>query len=189
MLAATRNDLLTVARAHFGASGFAATELGLIAAEAGVTTGAIYHHFGSKHGLFVAVAEAIEAELLGIAAQAQGADPWARLRAALHALIEHCVAPEIRRILLVEAPQVIGPAAWREIELRYAYGATRATLAALMEAGAIVTAPVDFIARALLALLGEAANEIALAGDDAVQRAQVFAALDRMVDALAMTAG
>ena len=183
-LAATRDDLLAVARAHFGQSGFAAAEVGSIATDAGVTTGAIYHHFGSKQGLFVAVAESIEAELLGIAASTDGPDPWARLRAALHALVHHCVAPDIRRILLIEAPQVIGPAAWRDIELRYAYGATRSTLAALMDDGIIVRAPVDFLARSLLALLGEAATELAMAGDDDVQRAQVLYALDRMVDAL-----
>ena len=186
-LAATRAELIAVARAHFGASGFAVAEVGLIAAQAGVTTGAIYHHFGSKQGLFVAVAETIEAELLAVAASAVGPDPWTQLRTALHALIDFCVAPDIRRILLIEAPQVIGLAAWREIELRYAYGATRATLAALMDAETIVRAPVDFVARTLLALLGEAATEIAAADGDGMRRAQVFGALDRMVDALAIT--
>ena len=186
--AATRTELIAVARAHFGANGFAAAEVGLIAAEAGVTTGAIYHHFGSKQGLFVAVAETIEAELLAVAASADGPDLWSQLRAALHALVDHCVAPDIRRILLIEAPQVIGLAAWREIELRYAYGATRATLTALMDAGTIVRAPVDFVARTLLALLGEAATEIASADRDRARRAEVLGALDRMVDALATAA-
>ena len=185
-LAATRAALVTAARRHFGDAGFAAAEVGAIAAEAGVTTGAIYHHFGSKIGLFQAVAEAIEAELLAVAAAATGPDPWTTLRTALRALVEQCTAPDIRRILLIEAPQVIGPAAWREIELRYAYGATRATLGALMDAEVIVRAPVDFVARALLALLGEAAAEVAAAGDDATRRGQVFATLDRLVDALAL---
>ena len=56
-VAATRAALLAVARRHFAETGYARTEVGRIAAEAGVTTGALYHHFGSKKGLFKAVAE------------------------------------------------------------------------------------------------------------------------------------
>ena len=184
-LEATRAALLAAGRAQFGADGYAAAELGAIAAAAGVTTGAIYHHFGSKLGLFQAVAEALELELVGVAAATTGPTAWLALRAALHALVDHCAAGDIRRILLIEAPQVIGPAAWREIELRYAYGAMRATLATLMADGVLITAPVEFVARSLLALLGEGAAELGAANGNAVVRAQLRATLDRLLDALA----
>ena len=181
---ATRVALLAAGRRHFGAHGYAAAELGAIAADAAVTTGAIYHHFGSKLGLFQAVAEALEVELVTVAAAATGETPWAGLRAGLHALIDHCASDDIRRILLIEAPQVIGPAAWREIELRYAYGAMRGVLAALIEADVLIRVPVDFVARAILALLGEAAAEVADRPRDAPERAEVLAAFDAMLDAL-----
>ncbi len=176
--------MIAAGRKHFGAVGYAAAEVGAVAADAGVTTGALYHHFGNKLGLFIAVAEALETELLALAMTAQGATLWETLRASLRLLIERSAADDVRRILLVEAPQVIGPAAWREIELRYAYGATREVLATLMAEGVLVTAPVDFVARMLLGLLGEAAAEIAGAGDDAAIRQQVFATVNRVLDAI-----
>ncbi|MGL4314958.1 MAG: TetR/AcrR family transcriptional regulator [Sphingomonas sp.] len=182
-LEATRRALIAAGRQHFGAVGYAAAEVGAIAAQARVTTGALYHHFGNKLGLFTAVAESLEQELVAVALDVPGETPWARLRAGLHALIDHCAAEDMRRILLVEAPQVIGPAAWREIELRYAYGAMRAVLGELMAAGELETAPVEFLARALLVLLGEAAAEIAVA-ETADARRQVYATIDRMLDAL-----
>ena len=185
-IAATRAALLSVARSHFAEVGYARTEVGRIAAEAGVTTGAIYHHFGSKKGLFQAVAEQIEAEILAAAAAAEGADPWQRLRAGFDRLIDVCAAQDIQRIIFVEAPLVIGPEAWREIELRYAYGATRMVLEGLMAAGALRPYPVDLVARSLLALLGEAAAEVARARGDKQVRAQVADMVAAMLDALAV---
>jgi AcrR family transcriptional regulator len=185
-IAATRTALLAVARAHFARDGFACGEVGRIAAEAGVTTGALYHHFGSKKGLFQAVAEQIEGDILAEAAAAEGADPWARLRAGFERLIDVCAAPDIQRIIFVEAAQVIGAEAWRAIELRYAYGATRAAIGGLMAAGVLRQAPVDLVARALLVLLGEAAAEVARAGGDAGVRAQVAELMRALLDALAV---
>ncbi len=182
--AATRAALLTIARRHFAEAGFGHAELGRIAAEAGVTTGAVYHHFGSKKGLFQAVAEQIEAEILAAAAAVEGADPWQRLRVGFGRLIDVCAAPDIQRIIFVEAPQVIGPEAWREIELRFAYGATRMALEGLMAAGVLRRCPVDLVARSLLAFLGEAAAEISRAPKDRQVRVQVAEMISAMLDSL-----
>ena len=183
---ATRTALLSVARRHFARTGYAPAEVGRIAAEVGVTTGAVYHHFGSKKGLFQAVAEQIEGEILSAAATAapDGADPWQRLRVGFDRLVDVCAAVDVQRIIFVEAPQVIGPEAWRAVELRYAYGATRAALEALMAAGLLRPCPIDLVARALLALLGEAAAEVARAPGDAAVRAQVAEMVAAMLDAL-----
>lgn len=185
-VAATRAALLSVARRHFAEAGYARTEVGRVAAEARVTTGALYHHFGSKKGLFQAVAEQIEAEILAAATAAEGADPWQRLRAGFDQLIDVCAAQDVQRIIFTEAPQVIGPEAWRGIELRYAYGATRMVLEGLMAAGVLRRCPVDLVARSLLALLGEAAAEVARARGDKQVRAQVAEMVTAMLDALAV---
>ncbi len=185
-VAATRAALLAVARAHFARDGYAGTEIGRVAADAGVTTGAAYHHFLSKKGLFQAVAEELEAEILTEAAAVEADDPWHRIRAGLARLIDVCAQPAVQRIIFVEAPQVLGPEIWREIELRYAYGAVRAALGFLMESGAIVPFPIDLTARTLLAVLREASAEVARAPGDAEIRAQVARFVDRVLHALTM---
>ena len=138
-----------------------------------MTTGAIYHHFGSKKGLFEAVAEQMEAEIVaaGVSVTAEG--NWARLQAGFERLIDVCADPDIQRIVFVEAPQVMGPEAWREMELRYAYGAMRGGLSELMAEGVLRAAPVDLVARTLLVVLGEAAAEVARSPGNATVREQV----------------
>jgi AcrR family transcriptional regulator len=174
-LEATRAALIEEARNQFASSGYQGAELGRIAAAAGVTTGAIYHHFGSKLGLFQAVAESLEVEILHAAAS-DLTDPLAALRESFDRLIGVCAAPEIQRITFVEAPQVIGPQAWLEIELRYAYGAMRRNLMSLEAAGVIPPHPPELLARLLLALLRETSTAVAQAPDAAAeQRARSLA--------------
>ena len=128
---ATRAALIAIARKHFARHGYSRAEVGHIARDARVTTGAIYHHFSSKKGLFQAVAEQLESEILAAAAAVEEVDPWQRLRAGFEKLIDICASADVQRITFVEAPQVIGPDAWRKIELRYAFGAMRGVLGAL----------------------------------------------------------
>ena len=181
---ATRAALLRVGRKHFARAGYSRAELGRIAAEAGVTTGALYHHFAGKKALFQAVAEGMEAEILAAAAAVKASDPWHRLRAGFAALIDLCAAADVQRIIFVEAPQVIGPEAWRAIELRYALGALRMVLGALQGAGVVKPYPVDLIARTLLAVLRETAAEVARSEHDPKVRAQVAELIDGVFDVL-----
>src|ERR1700691_2583888 len=92
---ATRTALLAAARRAFAESGFSGADVGAIAAEARVTTGAIYHHFRSKKGLFPAVAEAIESEILTKAETGAGEVSWQFLQTAFARLIDLCAAPDI----------------------------------------------------------------------------------------------
>ena len=170
---ATRAALLAVARKHFARHGYSKAEMGRIAAEARVTTGAVYHHFTNKKDLFIAVAENLEAEILATAASVSDGDPWRRLKLGLEKLIDLCASPAVQRIIFVEAPQVVGPDAWRKIELRYAFGALRTILTALREAKIIKPYPIDLIARTMLALLHETSAELARAKNDPHIRAQV----------------
>jgi AcrR family transcriptional regulator len=172
-LEATRAALMAVARRHFARDGYSDAEIAAIAADARVTTGAVYHHFASKKGLFTAVAEDLEAEILRTAASVTDDDPWRRLRRGFEKLIDLCAAPAVQRIIFVEAPQVVGPEAWRKIELQYAFGTLRNVLVSLREAGIIKPYPVDLIARTLLALLHETSAELARSKHDPAVRVQI----------------
>jgi AcrR family transcriptional regulator len=121
-VAAQREHLLAAACKDFARHGYSRAEIGRIAAEAHVTTGAVYHHFSGKKGLFQATAERIEAEILAQASIVDEANPWLRLRLGFKKLVDFYTAADVHRIIFVEAPEVIGPEAWWEIELRYAYG-------------------------------------------------------------------
>jgi AcrR family transcriptional regulator len=158
---ATRAAIVSIARKHFTRDGYADTEISKIASEARVTTGAVYHHFSGKKDLFLAVAELLEVEILAAAGSVDERDPWARMKMGFERLIDFCARSDVQRITFVEAPQVIGPEAWRKIELRYAYGAVREALAALVATGIVKAYPVDLIARILLALLHETSAEVA----------------------------
>ena len=179
---ATRAALMAVARKHFARDGYSKAEIGRIAADARVTTGAVYHHFTNKKDLFVAVAENLEAELLATAASVASDDPWQRLKLGFEKLIDLCASAAVQRIIFVEAPQVVGPEAWRKIELRYAFGALRTILAALQESKIIKPYPVDLIARTMLALLHETSAELARAKNDPGIRAQVSNLLAEVLD-------
>jgi AcrR family transcriptional regulator len=157
---ATRAAIISTARKHFTRYGYQGTEISKIAAEARVTTGAVYHHFSGKKDLFLAVAEHLEVEILAAAAAVEESDPWLRIKMGFEKLIDLCARPDVQCITFVEAPQVIGPEAWRKIELRYAYGAVRQALTALVAAGIVRPYPVDLIARTLLALLHETSAEV-----------------------------
>ena len=170
---ATRAAIIATARKHFARHGYSRTEIGRIAADARVTTGAIYHHFSGKRAIFQAVAEQLEVEILKTASAVEGSDPWLRIQAGFEKLIDLCASPDVQRITFVEAPQVIGPDAWRAIELRYAYGAMRQGLTALVAAKVVKPYPVDLVARTLLALLHESSAEVARSKHDTTVRHQV----------------
>jgi AcrR family transcriptional regulator len=159
----TRRSILRSARRLFAQKGYSATTLDAVVRAARVTTGAVYHHFGSKMNLFRAVAESIEIEMLervGIATR-DIQDPWSRLVAGISAMLEISCEPDIRRIVLLDAPNVIGGAEWREIEIKYGYGAMHEALTGLQAAGVIRPLPVSILAPMLLGALIEAANSIA----------------------------
>jgi AcrR family transcriptional regulator len=184
-IAATRAALLTAARKQFARVGFSRAEIGKIAAQARVTTGAVYHHFGSKKGLFLAVAEKLEADILAHGMSAESADPWERFRAGFEKLIDFCAAPDVQRIIFIEAPQVMGPGEWRKIELKYAYGALHQTLPRLIAAGIFKPYPVELLARILLALLRETSAQVASSPGDPQLRAQVSDLTSSVLSALA----
>jgi AcrR family transcriptional regulator len=163
----TRGEILAAAREAFGVLGYEAASIGVIAKAAAVTSGALYHHFSDKQALFAAVAEQIEADLMAELARAgEGvADPWAQLEAAALFTLDHLMDAGIRRIVLIDAPKVLGAGAWRAIQMRYGLGMATAALSALAQAGLARMADPAVAAQMLLAALFQGA-EAAAADDD-----------------------
>lgn len=157
----TRSALLEIAVRRFAADGYAGVALEDLVAEAGLTRGAVYHHFGSKEGLFRAVVEHAQrgvAETVERAASVD-ADPLASFLAGCRAFLEASLAPEVRRILLVDGPAVLGWGEWREGDLDTSVRLLDAGVAELAEAGVIA----DERLATLATMVSGALNEVAIA--------------------------
>ena len=158
-----------------------------IVRRAGVTRGALYHHFSGKEDLFGAVYEEVERELMErIAAGAlTAANPMEALKAGAAAFLEACESDAaVQRIALLDAPSVLGWERWREIGVRYGFGLVRETLQAAIEAGQLEDQPVTPLAHLLLGAIDEAGLLVARADDGGQTRRTVVAALERQLDGL-----
>jgi AcrR family transcriptional regulator len=110
----TTDRLIAVARNAFATEGFAAVSLDAVAAEAGVTRGALHHHFTNKAGLFEAVLRRIDAEI-GVEIDRvweATPDPWAGFQACFHTYLDAILRPDRRRIVFQDAPAVLGNKAY-----------------------------------------------------------------------------
>ena len=134
---ATRGQLLSIATRLFAERGYEDTSIEAVLREAGVSRGSLYHHFPGKEALFEAVAEDVETSVgQQTLAAARGADgPVAALRAGSLAWIRLAGDPVVRRILLIDAPSVLGWERWRAMEEHHALGGIRAVLQAHRRAG------------------------------------------------------
>lgn len=182
----TRGTLLSVARELFTERGYAATSTTEIADKAGVTRGALYHHFAAKDDLFRAVFEQLEAEVAEHVAREAlaGTDPLEQLRLGARALLDACLDPAVQRIVLLEGPGVLGWDAWQEIEERYGYGLVAAGVEAVIAAGLVEQQPVSPLAHVLFGALSQAGLMVARADDPGAARADMEAAMDRLLDGL-----
>lgn len=185
---ATRAALLEAARALFAQRGYAAVGTEEIVRRARVTRGALYHHFRGKEDLFRAVVEDVERELTErIAAEVlaiEAVDPWAALRGGARAFLAASAEPEVQRIIMLDAPAVLGWEAWREIGERYGLGLVEGVLEAAMEAGALARQPARPLAHVLMGALDEAAMYVARADDVAGAREEMAGTIDRLLEGL-----
>ena len=184
--AATRRALLSAARVLFARHGFAATGREQIVEEAGVTRGALYHHFDSKEGLFRALYEALEREIVETVARAAAAsaEPMEQLRLGTLAYLDAAMDPAVQRVMLIDAPAVLGWEVRREIAEAYGLGLVREGLAAAMASGAIAEQPLEPLAHVLLAALHEASLYVAQADDPTSARAEVGTTVERLLSRL-----
>ncbi len=157
----TRRAIVTAARAVFAEQGYAAASTTAIAAAAGVTRGALYHHFADKTELFRAVFVEIEHELneTVLAAALAESDSLGAFVAGCAAWLDFAVRPDYQRVGVVDAPAVLGAAEWHEIDAGIGLASMEAGLAALAADGVLARRP----SRALAVLLFGALTDAGLA--------------------------
>jgi AcrR family transcriptional regulator len=182
----TRAALVAAARRLFAERGYSEVGTEEIVREAGVTRGALYHHFEGKRELMRAVYEQLEAELSQQFADSvtPGAEPLQVLREGAETFLDQCLEREVQQIALLDAPAVLGWEEWREINARYALGLIEGVLRRGIEIGSVREQPVRPLAHALIGALDEVAMLVARSDDPEATRAEVGATLAGMLDGL-----
>ena len=187
--AVTREHLLSVATALFAERGYEGTSIEAVLQESGVSRGSLYHHFKGKETLFEAVLEALETDVgrRTMEAAMLAPSPAGMLRAGCLAWVELAGDPVVQRILLLDAPSVLGWDRWRAFEERHALGLIKGVLGAIADEGGLAPDLVDVFAHVVLATMNEIALLVARAGPpDAAMRegsATIAEVLSRLLGA------
>jgi AcrR family transcriptional regulator len=179
---ATTTQLIDAARGLFIERGYAETSTPDIVAAAGVTRGALYHHFADKQALFRAVVER-EAETVAAAIEAAAPDdlrPRDALVAGGEAYLAAMAEAGRTRLLLLDGPAVLGRAEMDAIDLRHGTRTLREGIAAAMRGGAMRKLPVDEVTM----LLSSAFDRAALAIDGGARPENYRTALAALIDGL-----
>ncbi len=186
--ATTREALVAAGRELFGTRGYAEVGTEEIVRAAGVSRGALYHHFADKAELFAAVLQSVEeitnARVLAAVTAAGPDDPIAAMRLATAAFLDVCTEPGMARIMLIDAPAVLGAQADSDVS-ESDLGLVVQLVSRGIELGHIAPQPVLPLARILVGALREAAVFLARAPDPAAARDQVGAVLNRIIESVA----
>jgi AcrR family transcriptional regulator len=183
--AATQRMLRREARKLFARKGYSAANTNELVERAKVTKGALYHHFANKKELYHAVVEDMEQELVEqLEAAGAGKAPWERLRAMCHAYVDACRDPALARMLVLEAPVVLGWKTWCNLEQKYEVAAFARCLGEISG----LHEPAETLAQVILGALTTGARVIATAEEADAARAQVRKTVDRLVAGLRSTA-
>ncbi|MET7332270.1 TetR/AcrR family transcriptional regulator [Nonomuraea sp. NPDC005650] len=163
----TRRTLLRTSRRLFATRGYAAVGLAEIVHTAGVTKGALYHHFAGKADLFRAVLEQVQQEVAQkVAATADAEDdPWEQLKAGCRAFLMASTEPDVQQIMLIDGPAVLGWSDWRALDEAASARHLAEALTVLIEAGIIRPQPVEPLTHLLSGAMNEAALWLARSTD------------------------
>lgn len=177
----TRIALLATARKAFCETGYAAASMDELTAQAGLTRGALYHHFGDKQGLLAAVVEQIDGEMdQRLKAISDSTDnAWEGFRQRCLVYLEMAREPEIQRIVLRDARAVLGAASAQAQQS--CITSLQALLRQLMAQGKVVEADPEALARLIHGSLSEATLWIAEGDDSEARLAHSSAALDLLL--------
>jgi len=180
---ATRGQLIEVATSLFADHGYEGTSIEAVLTAAGVSRGALYHHFAGKEALFTAVLEVlsdrITAQLTEVISGC--ADPVDAVRAAALGWIDLAGDPVIQRVMLVDAPSVLGWEQWRAMDEGRTVGAMRDMLQAVSDTGRLPGELVVPFAHMILAALDEAAMVVARAPDSRIAVAEERQAVEEFL--------
>lgn len=185
---ATRKALVAAARELFAERGHASTSTEEIVRRAGVTRGALYHHFRDKADLFAAVFEDLSREIfrrVGEAANAAGpVGTWEHFAVGCQAFLDTCLDPEVRQIVLLDAPSALGWERWHDLDTKYGFTIVKKGLEAGMDAGLIERQAVDPLAHMLIGALHEAALAMARAEDPEAARVDTGKGVEQLLNGL-----
>jgi len=183
---ATRGQLIEVATRLFAEHGYEGTSIEAVLSAAGVSRGALYHHFAGKEALFEAVVSAVSEQVtVELTETVQGcADPLDAMRTAAVAWIDLAADPVIQRIVLVDAPSVLGWDRWRAMDDGRTLGAMRAMLQAISDSGRLPAELVGPFSHMILAALDEIVMVIARAPDSTAAVAEGRMAVQALLDRL-----
>lgn len=184
---ATTSALIHAARTLFADRGYANVGTEAIVHQAGVTRGALYHHFrGGKEELFRAIVVQVSAEMAQrVRSVARSTDdPWDALVGGIDAFLDACALPDVQRILLVDGPAVLGWDVWRTIDEDYGLGLIEGVLQRAIDAGRLPPQPARAAAHVLLGALDEAAMVVARADDPLAAREEMGQTVHRLLEGL-----
>jgi AcrR family transcriptional regulator len=184
---AARTRLLDAARELFAREGYQHVSIQDVLNQAGLSRGALYHHFKSKTDLFEAVLEATETEIAAalLAAGRGAGSSRDALRSGCVAWLDVASDPAVRQIALIDAPTAVGWERWREIDARHGFGMLRSALAHHYADGEALTSDLlDSYAHVLLAALLELGLLVAHADDPVAARESAVTAVDQLLDGL-----
>jgi AcrR family transcriptional regulator len=172
----------------FGRHGFSDVGTERIVGVAGVTRGALYHHFGNKAGLFEAVLDQAEEEIglrvAGALVALDPADTVGILLAGATAWLDASSEPDLQRIVLLDGPAVLGWEGWRDICLRHTVGLVAALIQDGIDRGSIPPQPVQATTHILVGAVDEAALFVAQSTDPAAARTEADIVIRRITLAL-----
>jgi AcrR family transcriptional regulator len=190
-VAQTRAALVAAGRDLFGRRGFTDTSVEDLAREARVTTGALYHHFPTKTALFETVFEQIHQDLLDGSTQAalDAPDMPELIARALEWFLDAILDPYVQRIVVTDAPAVLGVTRFTELDERSSFGPLVAALEAARESGQLRVDEPETLARLLMGALTRGAMLIASAPDPITARDAVARTVRALVFGLAVEQG
>jgi AcrR family transcriptional regulator len=175
--------LLAAGRELFATRGFAAVPAEELVRTAGVTRGAMYHHFADKTELFAAVFEELEVQIAAdLASQLADVPADDVVTQGVSTFLDICARPEVLRIALTDAPAALGWERWREIERRHGLGLVNELLAQRRADAGIDVPP--FLGQVVLSAVIEAALLIAHADDPVTARQEAEASLGALFASL-----
>lgn len=178
--ARTADRILQEAVKLFASRGYSHVSLDDVAQCAGVTRGAVYHHYRNKKGLFGSVAERLQTELAGAIVNAadRAMSPAEKLRAGSHAFLDTITSSGFVRILLVDAPSVVGWQEWRRVDSENSAAHLREALKSVGVSEELLDATTSQLSGAM----NEAALWIAQHKDPKTARENAHTALDRLLE-------
>ncbi len=187
----TRAALLAEARRRFAKRGYDAATAEEIARAAGVTRATLYYQFRDKRELFRAVCEELERECSEriVAAAARHSDPWEQVRSGCGAALDTYLDRAYQRIMVRDAPAVLGWTRWRALQARYGRGLLREGIRRAMDEGIVARQPLEPLVHLITGAINEAGLAIAHAKDPPSARAELGSSLELLLDGVGARAG